>query len=249
MHPKATGRRRFLKNSAALAGFSLAPAGSLLLPSSASGEPVTAAPGAVEVEDLKRPRRGPLRPTLSLRDDRAGYRGRESSRHRAAAAESVSARRPHAASRFDRNYHAFVASLHNAAFLRHPGHQPRGTKAPDPRHGRAPVGVHAGRTEAPAVRVANLLPRMQRQTVPTRMGERSTPHTAAPRAANGRAFRSRCCSERQGSRTRRSGSSRKVLTTGNTPRACRFRRHWMMCSSRTAKTVSPCVRTTVFRCG
>jgi sulfane dehydrogenase subunit SoxC len=52
MHPKTVGRRRFLKNGAALAGLAWAPAGAILAPSSASGEPRVNAAGSLDVEDL-----------------------------------------------------------------------------------------------------------------------------------------------------------------------------------------------------
>src|SRR5262249_38806291 len=51
MEPKTTGRRRFLKKGAALAGLALAPTAATLAPSTAAAEPLAGAAGAPNAED------------------------------------------------------------------------------------------------------------------------------------------------------------------------------------------------------
>ena len=227
MADETSGRRRFLKNSAALAGLALAPAATLLAPRSAQRQRLRRG-RAGHQRRLERAGRGPLRPPLPFCDHGALHRGAEPSGLDPAAPQSVPTECAHAGRRSDGHHHPDFTALHDAALLRHPGHQPGRAQAHDPRHGRAAVDLHRRRAQADAVRLADSFHRVHRQSAESerQIGRRhARPHGVQRvdrRVALAAAQRGRA------SRTRRNGSSPRAPKTASTPRAYRCPRRWTM---------------------
>ena len=138
MDTKKRGRRRFLKEGAALAGMAVGAVGSASAQTPESYPPYK---------------------------DRRAY-GQRSRFVKTVRGDDVSStheffgRTFNSASGFNRNHHAVLAPLGLDPRLRSPGYRSQSASPHDPRHGGPSFAVYPGGAKAPSLRIPDLLPRV-----------------------------------------------------------------------------------------